>query len=418
MKILFCFFLFVQTLAASERSIYLGPGQETQLAVPQTFTLKMQKTDVIQVFSQKSKVRIKAKKLGVASLIINNDFYSVVVLAQREFQFLQELQDIQNEILGIRVLYRNKKIQLLGTLYKTAELSKIVALQKKYQVPFENHLNVVDEITESVRQIISNEFIKQKLPIESVLFTQPWSARAQKIQEKNQALEILHMFGAELVADPTALEVKPLIKVEIVVAELKKDFKRTLGLKWPTSFTAEVLADGSRQYSDLIFQADALENRGFGKLLAKPNILCRSGSDAEFLAGGEFPIKILNYKTQDVIWKKYGVLLQVHPQADQSGRISLQIKTEISSIDMSRAVDGIPGLFTNKVSSHFDLKKSQTIALSGMIKSENQHQSQGLPWLSQIPVLGALFSSKDYVENKSELVIFVRPSIVLKEESL
>lgn len=408
-------------VSQNDQTIFLSPGQEHQISIPasqKTLRLKAQKTSSLQVLPRKTSVLLKALKLGQSHLLLNDQFYTVVILPPSDLRFINDIRHAHNDFLGLRIFYQDKKIQLHGTLYKISELIQISSLQQEYKTQFENHLDVTSDITDTLKTKINSELIEQKLSSEHLLLTKPWSIRMQKKYDTKNHHEVLQKYGVVLIHDTDALEVKPLVKVEIAVAEIKNDFKRTLGVKWPNSFSAELLADGRRTNSDLIFQADALENQGFGKILAKPNILCRSGSEAEFLAGGEFPIKLLNFKTQDVIWKRYGVLLKVKPQADRSGRISLQLNTEISSIDMSKAVDGIPGLFTNRVSSHFDLNQSQTIALSGMIKSEHQQQSQGLPWLSRIPILGSIFSSKDFIENKSELVIFVRPSLALKEENL
>lgn len=84
-------------------------------------------------------------------------------------------------------------------------------------------------------------------------------------------------------------------------------------------------------------------------------------------------------------------------------------------LDPSHSIDGIPGLLSNRIESHFDLKKSRTIALSGLLKNEWFHNSAGLPWLSQIPILGYLFSSKEYKNNETELVIFVTPEVIQPE---
>ncbi|MFN7905345.1 MAG: hypothetical protein ACK5P5_09190 [Pseudobdellovibrionaceae bacterium] len=418
--ILFFVFYSVQTFAESEKFIFLSPGQEKkiQFSAGQRIKLKTQKTTVLRAVPQGQSVLIKALKLGKGHILINEQFYSIVVVAPADLDFILKFFQAKDEFLGLQIAFRDKKIILTGTLYKLSELIQISTLQKKYKTIFENHLDVTDEIAVEVREKIQSEMLAHKLPSENIFFTKPWTIRIKAKTDFARYTNVLNLFGAEAIKDDEAIDIKPLVKVEIAVAEMKKDFKRTLGVKWPSSYSAEILADGSKRYGDLIFQADALENQGFGKVLAKPNILCRSGGEAEFLAGGEFPIKVLNYKSRDVIWKRYGVLLKIKPLADRSGRISLQLNTEISSIDVSKAVDGIPGLFTNRVSSHFDLKQSQTIALSGMFKSENQQQRQGLPWLSQIPIFGLLFSSQDYIENKSELVIFVRPSVVLREENL
>ncbi|MBK7960123.1 MAG: hypothetical protein IPK04_02190 [Bdellovibrionales bacterium] len=98
------------------------------------------------------------------------------------------------------------------------------------------------------------------------------------------------------------------------------------------------------------------------------------------------------------------------PKADSSGRMNLKIETEVSSI--TEIVDGIPSLATNRVSTTFDLKETKTIVLSGLLKDQNTTSQSGLPWLQRIPILGSLFSSEDYIQKRTELLIFVRPEIL------
>src|SRR5690606_22390992 len=134
--------------------------------------------------------------------------------------------------------------------------------------------------------------------------------------------------------------------------------------------------------------------------------------EAKFLAGGEFPIKIINFQTNDIQWKKHGILLSFKPLADRSGKLSLSLSVEISLIDQAQAIDGIPGLLVNRVESHLDLKESQTIALSGLIKEQSGKSNQGIAALKNIPIIGRLFSSEDFRNNRTDLVVFVTPRVV------
>jgi pilus assembly protein CpaC len=95
--------------------------------------------------------------------------------------------------------------------------------------------------------------------------------------------------------------------------------------------------------------------------------------------------------------------------------MSIAIETEVSTLDKANAVDGVPGILTNRVSSHFDLTKPQTIALSGLLKNEDSKKVDGLPGLAQLPIIGPLFGSKEFADNRTELVIFVRPSIMQED---
>jgi pilus assembly protein CpaC len=186
-------------------------------------------------------------------------------------------------------------------------------------------------------------------------------------------------------------------------------------VRWPAEYQAQVLPKFSAGPEPLLATLRALEARGRAQILASPNLLCRSGSEAKFHAGGEFPIRIFSRNSRDVIWKQHGVLLRVRPRADFQGAISLELETEVSLLDMAGAVDGIPALKSNSVRSHFDLPGRRTIALSGLLRQEIGDARDGLPYLMNLPVLGRLFSSAQYLKRQSELVIFVTPEIHVPE---
>ena len=265
----------------------------------------------------------------------------------------------------------------------------------------------------SVQNRISDILNSQGLPMQNLLFRGSIQALIADKSEFHTALtDTLHSFGIVVNKSKDNIDISPLIKVQITVAEVRKGSLLSYGVDWPNSYSAQILPKvfGGEDAQSINFRF--LESQGLAKVLASPNILCRSGKEANFLAGGEIPIKIINYKTQDVIWKQYGIVLKVQPRADLSGKMSIALESEVSSLDDAHAVDGVPGILTNKIQSTFDLSETRTIALSGLIKSEQSHKSQGLPGLSHIPILGDLFASKDFQENRTELVVFVRPEIV------
>jgi pilus assembly protein CpaC len=198
------------------------------------------------------------------------------------------------------------------------------------------------------------------------------------------------------------------------MAEVVERVDREFGLEWSSFGEFQVLPKADFATS-LTATLKALESRGLGKILATPRILCRSGAEAEFHSGGEFPIPVTeyqsHYKTQNIIWKKHGIVLKFKPQADRQGRMSIKIYAELSVLSEQQA-GGVPALLINKIESEFDLSKPQTVALSGLIRQDWLKGRSGLPWISQIPVLGSLFGSENFLNRKSELVIFVTPRIL------
>ena len=230
---------------------------------------------------------------------------------------------------------------------------------------------------------------------------------------KANASELFKSYGIEVETTESELMIQPLVRTRVVLAEVTRTYGQELGVSWPASYEASVLPKFNA--ADLMVTLKALEARGQAQILASPNLLCKSGGEAKFHAGGEFPIRIFSRTTHDVTWKQHGVLLKVQPKADFQGAISLEIETEVSLLDMAHAVEGIPALKSNMVKSHFDLPGRRTIALSGLLRQELGESKEGVPFLTGIPILGALFSSQKFMKHLSELVIFVTPEIYVPE---
>jgi pilus assembly protein CpaC len=231
---------------------------------------------------------------------------------------------------------------------------------------------------------------------------------------KERTVAVLKGFGIPVRESAEAVHLAPLVRVRIVVAEVRKSAMTKIGISWQDSLGGQLLP--TKAWEPFSARLHAMEATGESKILASPTLLCRSGKEAHFLAGGEFPIKVSSLKSHELVWKKHGVVLNIKPQADLSGRMSIGIETEVSMLDTSRTIEGLPGLLTNRIETHFDLTSSRTIALSGLIKKEWGQARQGLPGLGALPILGPLFSSRDYIDSLTELVVFVTPEVVDTEK--
>lgn len=151
-------------------------------------------------------------------------------------------------------------------------------------------------------------------------------------------------------------------------------------------------------------------SRGEAYVLAAPELNTRSGGTASFLAGGEVPIPLAGaLGAQTVIYKQYGIKLDVKPAVDGDNVISTSLGTEISQIDPSLSVNGYPAFLTRRTSSELTLRPGETIAMSGLVQAQASSAVDKLPLLGDIPVLGQLFRSTNFRSNKSDLVIFVTP---------
>ncbi|MDB5988917.1 MAG: cpaB [Herbaspirillum sp.] len=163
---------------------------------------------------------------------------------------------------------------------------------------------------------------------------------------------------------------------------------------------------------------DALDQEGLMTMLAEPNLTAMSGQTASFLAGGEFPVPVAQDKTGaiTVAFKPFGVSLDFTPTVLADNRISLKVRPEVSQIDPSNSVTlssiKIPALTVRRVETTVELSSGQSFALGGLLQGNTSNILSQFPGLGSLPIIGKLFSSKNYQNNKTEIVIIVTPYIV------
>jgi pilus assembly protein CpaC len=163
----------------------------------------------------------------------------------------------------------------------------------------------------------------------------------------------------------------------------------------------------------------ALEKKGIVNTLAEPTLVAISGHTAEFLAGGEIPVPILQAggggNTVTIEWKEFGVGLKFTPIVVDSGVVSLKVEPEVSTLDWDNGVTlggfRIPALRTRKAQSTVELQDGQTLVVAGLITREDIKGASKFPILGDIPILGALFRSTNFQKNETELVLLVTPKI-------
>ncbi|WP_396333340.1 type II and III secretion system protein family protein [Burkholderia anthina] len=165
--------------------------------------------------------------------------------------------------------------------------------------------------------------------------------------------------------------------------------------------------------TSIFSKINLLMNNGDAYLLAEPELNSRSGGKATFLSGGEVPIPVsAGFGAQDVIYKEYGIRLEIAPTVDTRNIVSADLLTEISQIDPTVQVQGYPAFLTRRTTSQLSLRPGETLAIAGLINAEASTAIDKLPALGDIPILGHLFKSTDFRNNKSDLVVLVTPYVV------
>jgi Flp pilus assembly secretin CpaC len=186
-----------------------------------------------------------------------------------------------------------------------------------------------------------------------------------------------------------------------------------------TARFATVLSDfGTKNFLAFI---DAQATKGRAKLLAEPNLLAGNRDTATFLEGGEFPVPIAQPGANGVVtltiqFREFGIRLNFIPEIISDSLIKLAVRPEVSSLDFANGINlsgfRIPALRTRRASTTVDVKRNQSLIISGLFSEDRQRTRTGIPLLMDLPLIGALFGTSSWQATETELLILVTPTIV------
>ena len=213
------------------------------------------------------------------------------------------------------------------------------------------------------------------------------------------------------------------ILFELHFIELSRGTLKNIGISWPgsTELSSEYVRDGEKSFllhTSLNLILKHLSSTGAGRILARPTLVCEEGKEATFLAGGEIPVVIIGEDNREVIWKKYGIILHLGTKRKIDGTFSTDVDAEVSTIDHSSGSGDIPGFITRKVTTSFSITPGETIILSGLVKNNMIKDVMKFPLLGDIPIIGELFKSRSFREDRSELLITITPTLLEKKVSI
>jgi pilus assembly protein CpaC len=304
--------------------------------------------------------------------------------------------------------------------------------------------------------------LKQSLPnsdivIEGVGDGVVLSGTAASPIEAQQAADIAARLvgGNDKVVNSIAVRGRDQVMLKVTVAEVARNIVKQLGIDLSAKLnygTAVVDFNNANPFtalgrplvssnqvqatfpgtSSVAATLRAMETAGVVRTLAEPNLTAISGESATFIAGGEFPVPagyscdpVTRVCTTQISFKKFGISLNFTPVVMSEGRISLRVMTEVSelsidnSITLTQGLGGnstnsltIPSIKTRRAETTLEIPSGGSMAMAGLIAEQTKLAINGLPGLSQLPVLGTLFRSRDYVNNQTELMILVTPYVV------
>lgn len=213
------------------------------------------------------------------------------------------------------------------------------------------------------------------------------------------------------------------VHVRLRIAEMSRETSQRLGIRWGSMNLGGLVTDRYSVVRDFNFATgglgastklagvlEALEGQGLAKLLAEPSLTATSGESASFLAGGEYPLPVYDGNDRITInYKQFGVLLGIAPTILDNGRISLKVTPEVSSLDFDTPYEAfglsIPTLKTRRAETTVELASGQSFVLAGLLSSNDINNASGVPFLSQLPVIGSLFRSTNFKRDETELVL-------------
>jgi len=229
------------------------------------------------------------------------------------------------------------------------------------------------------------------------------------------------------------------VMLQVKVVEIQRDVLKQFGINFKAlldlggfafnlstvnPFSSNAISDanaasisgvsGTSNFSGIV---RAMESDGLLRTLAEPNLTAVSGQSATFLAGGQFPYQLCDVsagvRTCTISFKDYGVGLNFTPTVLTEGRINLKIHTEVSELSsLTTGTQSIPSINTRKADTTLEMPDGGSMMLAGLIRETTRQTVNGTPGLKKLPILGALFRSRDFINNQTELVVIVSPHIV------
>jgi pilus assembly protein CpaC len=305
----------------------------------------------------------------------------------------------------------------------------------------------IAEFKERLQQILPGETIEVRTANDGIVLSGTVSSTAKL----DRALDLANRYAPDRVSNLMMVGGTQQVMLKVRFAEMQRSVSKSLdaslgiqsgGSRVGGSIGTGILADGERfdeLFTDgtttspndangrfgLGFSAgslefavllEALESKGMVRTLAEPNLTALSGQEAKFLAGGEYPIPVSSSDGITIEYKPFGVELNFTPTVVDGDVINLVINAAVSSIDTSNAIinDGfeVNAFRRRETSTTVEMRDGESFAIAGLLQDDFRDLNGQVPWVGDIPIIGALFRSSEYQRSQSELVIIVTPHLV------
>ena len=305
----------------------------------------------------------------------------------------------------------------------------------------------IAEFKERLKQILPNEQIEVRTANDGIVL----SGVVSSITKLDRALDLANRYAPDRVSNLLMVGGTQQVMLKVRFAEMQravsKSLASSLGMSGPSIFGGNAaFANGSNVLAQfdadpttlpnfsgeaagrytfgfnagglqLAIALEALESKGVVRTLAEPNLVALSGQEARFLAGGEYPVPVLDPDGGVFVeYKPFGVELKFTPRVVDGEVINLELTAAVSGIDSTVTFQNggfsVNAFKRRETSTTVEMRDGESFAIAGLLQDDFRDLAGQVPWLGDIPVLGALFRSAEYERNQSELVIIVTPHLV------
>lgn len=297
------------------------------------------------------------------------------------------------------------------------------------------------EFKERLREILPRERIEVRTANDGIVL----SGRVSGKQKLSRALDLAERYAPERVTNLMTVGGSQQVMLKVRFAEMQRSVAKNLSssigldvtgntlsqigtgnlLQAPTT-TGTAAATGGQQGAFSIgfssgdlainLMLEALETKGLVRTLAEPNLVAISGNEAGFLAGGEFPIPVADGDGIKIEYKPFGIELKFKPIVVDGDLINLTIDTAVSELDTTQSITvgttTVPAFSRREAQTVVEMRDGQSMSIAGLLEDNFADATSQVPWIGDVPVLGALFRSANYQRDQSELVIIVTPHLV------
>ena len=387
-------------------AVTAGLFAQPALALPQTVNYDLSTTSVLRI----------QLPVSQAITVTISDAVGKIVAADPAIADAQPITD--------------KSIYLVGKAFGTTTVSLFSAAGAPVGLLAVEVGADTSSMSRAIRSAIPNSSVKVSTVNGRVMLggNVPDQASMQKV------LDIVSQYGSPSVINTMTLSGGQQVNLQVRILEAQRDAGRQLGVNWRgtgpngsaggidggpgdpandaksfSAFITNVITGGGLDIQALI---TALETKGLVRTLAEPNLTTLSGVNASFLAGGQIPIRVPdNNGNTTLSYRDFGVKLNFTPVVLDGDRIQVHLTPEVSGLN-GVTNGGDPIFSTRNLDATVELRDGQSFSVAGLLQSNTDLSQNQLPWLGDVPVIGALFKSSSFKKHETELVVIVTPRLV------